>query len=33
MLPDADPLHKVTIIPRGRALATVQLPEADRHTH
>jgi cell division protease FtsH len=34
MLPDADPLHKVTIVPRGRALgATMQLPEADRHTH
>jgi len=34
MLPDADPLHKVTIIPRGRALGvTMQLPEADRHTH
>jgi cell division protease FtsH len=34
MLPDADPLHKVTIIPRGRALGvTMQLPEADRYTH
>ena len=34
MLPDADPLHKVTIIPRGRALGvTMQLPEADRHNH
>jgi cell division protease FtsH len=34
MLPGADPLHKVTIIPRGRALGvTMQLPEADRHTH
>jgi len=33
-LPDADPLHKVTIIPRGRALGvTMQLPEADRHNH
>ncbi len=32
-LPEADPLHKVTIIPRGRALgATQQLPEEDRHT-
>ncbi|MDJ0948992.1 MAG: ATP-dependent zinc metalloprotease FtsH [Alphaproteobacteria bacterium] len=32
-LPHADPLHKVTIIPRGRALgATQQLPEEDRHT-
>jgi cell division protease FtsH len=34
LLPEADPLHKVTIIPRGRALGvTMQLPEADRHTH
>jgi cell division protease FtsH len=34
LLPDADPLHKVTIIPRGRALGvTMQLPEADRYTH
>ena len=34
VLPDADPLHKVTIIPRGRALGvTMQLPEGDRHTH
>jgi cell division protease FtsH len=34
MLPDADPLHKVTIVPRGRALGvTMQLPEADRHAH
>jgi cell division protease FtsH len=34
LLPDADPLHKVTIIPRGRALGvTMQLPENDRHTH
>ncbi len=33
-LPNADPLHKVTIVPRGRALGvTMQLPEADRHTH
>jgi cell division protease FtsH len=30
LLPDADPLHKVTIIPRGRALGiTMQLPEGD----
>ena len=30
LLPDADPLHKVTIIPRGRALgATMALPERD----
>src|SRR6202007_216361 len=34
LLPNADPLHKVTIIPRGRALGvTMQLPEADRYTH
>ncbi len=34
VLPDADPLHKVTIIPRGRAMGvTMQLPEADRHTY
>jgi cell division protease FtsH len=34
LLPSADPLHKVTIIPRGRALGvTMQLPEGDRHTH
>jgi len=34
LLPGADPLHKVTIIPRGRALGvTMQLPEADRLTH
>jgi cell division protease FtsH len=34
LLPDADPLHKVTIIPRGRALGvTMQLPENDRYTH
>jgi cell division protease FtsH len=33
-LEHADPLHKVTIIPRGRALGvTMQLPEGDRHTH
>jgi cell division protease FtsH len=34
LLPAADPLHKVTIIPRGRAMGvTMQLPEADRHTY
>jgi cell division protease FtsH len=32
-LPFADPLYKVTIIPRGRALGgTQQLPEVERHT-
>ena len=30
LLPDTDPLHKVTIIPRGRALGvTMSLPEKD----
>ncbi|MCX7965663.1 MAG: ATP-dependent zinc metalloprotease FtsH [Syntrophorhabdaceae bacterium] len=34
MLPNADPIHKVTIIPRGRALGvTQQLPIDDRHTY
>jgi cell division protease FtsH len=34
LLPHSDPLHKVTIVPRGRALGvTMQLPEGDRHTH
>ncbi len=34
MLPNADPLHKVTIIPRGRALGlTMQLPLDDRFTY
>jgi cell division protease FtsH len=34
LLPGADPLHKVTIIPRGRALGlTMQLPEGDRHMY
>ena len=32
LLPDADPLHKVTIIPRGQALGvTFSLPEKDRY--
>jgi len=32
LLPEADSLQKVTIIPRGRALgATEQIPEEDRH--
>ncbi len=34
LLPGADPVHKVTIIPRGRALGvTMQLPEADRYSY
>jgi cell division protease FtsH len=34
LLPDADPLHKVTIIPRGRALgATLQLPAEDKYSY
>src|SRR5256712_1944130 len=34
LLPDADPLHKVTIIPRGRALGvTMQLPIEDKYSH
>jgi cell division protease FtsH len=33
-IPEADPLHKVTIIPRGRSLgSTHQLPEEDRHNY
>ena len=33
LTPETEPLHKVTIIPRGRALgATFQLPEKDRYT-
>jgi cell division protease FtsH len=32
-IPSADPIHKVTIIPRGRALGiTQQLPAEDKHT-
>ncbi len=32
-LPDADPLYKVTIIPRGKSLgSTHQIPEKERHT-
>ncbi len=31
---EADPLHKITIIPRGRALGlTMQLPTEDKHTY
>ena len=34
MIPGTDPIHKVTIIPRGRALGvTQQLPLDDRHTY
>ena len=34
LLPGADPLHKVTIIPRGRALGlTMQLPMDEKHTY
>jgi cell division protease FtsH len=34
LLPHADPLHKVTIIPRGMALGvTMQLPADDKHTY
>ena len=34
MMPHTDPLHKVTIIPRGRALGiTMQLPTEDKHTY
>ncbi|MDY0275630.1 MAG: ATP-dependent zinc metalloprotease FtsH [Desulfomicrobium sp.] len=33
-LPGTDPIHKVSIIPRGRALGvTMQLPVDDRHTY
>jgi cell division protease FtsH len=34
LLPNTDPVHKVTIIPRGRALGvTMQLPTEDRYSH
>ncbi len=34
ILPGTDPIHKVTIIPRGRALGlTQQLPEDERHSY
>jgi len=33
LIPGTDPVHKVSIIPRGRALGvTLQLPEEDRYT-
>ncbi len=33
-VPKHDPLHKVTIIPRGRAMGlTMSLPEADKYSH
>ncbi|MBN2254506.1 MAG: ATP-dependent zinc metalloprotease FtsH, partial [Deltaproteobacteria bacterium] len=34
LIPGTDPLHKVTIIPRGRALGlTMQLPTDEKHTY
>src|SRR6187401_2600198 len=34
LLPNADPIHKVTIIPRGMALGvTMQLPVDDKHNY
>ncbi|RYZ94547.1 MAG: ATP-dependent metalloprotease, partial [Moraxellaceae bacterium] len=34
MVPEHDPVHKVTIIPRGRALGVTQyLPEEDKYSH
>lgn len=34
LIPGHDPVHKVTIIPRGRALGvTMYLPEEDRHSY
>jgi cell division protease FtsH len=32
--PESDPVHKITIVPRGRALGvTWSLPQEDRHSH
>ncbi|MCZ6857198.1 MAG: cell division protein FtsH, partial [Gemmatimonadetes bacterium] len=34
LMPGQDPVHKVTIVPRGRSLGlTFALPEEDRHNH
>lgn len=34
LMPKSDPVHKVTIVPRGRALGlTMQLPETDRYAY
>jgi cell division protease FtsH len=34
LIPEADPIHKVTIIPRGMALGVTQLlPESERYSH
>jgi cell division protease FtsH len=34
ILPNADPIHKVTIVPRGRAMGvTQQLPERDKYIY
>src|SRR5262249_30107824 len=34
LMPNADPLPKVTIIPRGMAMGvTIQLPETDKHSY
>ncbi len=34
LVPNADPVHKLTIVPRGMALGLMQqLPEADKHTY
>jgi len=32
MIPEADPVHKVTIIPRGRALASPRISRSTRST-